>query len=179
MTFARALLKRLDQTETVLCELLLAAFVVLLFAQIVARQLFGYSIAWSEELSTYLFVWFAYLGAVVAARMSAHNRVGFHFRWLPRTVGKAMLALSDLVWVAFSLYFAWLAWDFVFHHMNRFWKSQTLGIPMKWLYLILPIAFALMALRVLVNLYLTAIRGRELEDPETRALQALNEEAAR
>lgn len=179
MTFARALLQRLDKTETVLCELLLAAFVTLLFAQILARQFFGHSIAWSEELSTYMFVWFAYLGAVVAARMSAHNRVSFHFRWLPGAVGKAMRVLSDLLWVAFSLYFAWLAWDFIFNHMNRFWKSQTLGIPMKWLYLVLPIAFVLMAVRVLVNLYLTAIQGRALVDPETRALQALREDAER
>lgn len=177
MTFARALLQRLDMTETLLCELLLAAFVTLLFAQILARQLFGYSIAWSEELSTSMFVWFAYLGAVVAARMSAHNRVSFHFRWLPRAVGKAMLALSDLLWVVFNLYFAWLAWDFIFNHMNRFWKSQTLGVPMKWLYLILPIAFVLMAVRVLVNLYLTAIEGRQLLDPETSELRALQPKA--
>lgn len=177
MSFLRALFKCLNKTETVLCELLLAAFVTLLFVQIVARQVFGYSIAWSEELSTYMFVWFAYMGAVVAAKISAHNRVMFQFKYLPKALGKFMLAASDVLWIAFNLYFAYLAYDFVFNHMNRFWKSQTLGIPMKWIYLILPIAFALMALRVLINLYLTVVRGEELLDPEQKELQALNQQA--
>ena len=178
MSFLKTLLRGLNKTEMVLCELLLAAFVTLLFVQIVARQVFSYSIAWSEELSTYMFVWFAYFGAVVAAKMSAHNRVTFQFKYLPKMVGKVMLALSDLLWVAFSVYFAYLSYDFVFNNMNRFWKSQTLGIPMKWIYLVLPIAFALMALRVLLNLYLTVVRGEELVDPETKELQALNEQAS-
>ena len=178
MTFLKTLLKCLNKTELVLCELLLAAIVTLLFVQIIARQVFSYSIAWSEELSTYMFVWFAYFGAVVAAKMSAHNRVTFQFKYLPKKLGKAMLAFSDLLWVAFNVYFAYLAYDFVFNHMNRFWKSQTLGIPMKWIYLVLPVAFALMALRVLINLYLTVVRGEELLDPETKELQALNDQAS-
>ena len=65
MSSLRATAKWFNNMETMLCELLLACFVVLLFAQIIARQVFQYSIAWSEELSTYMFVWFAYLGAVV------------------------------------------------------------------------------------------------------------------
>ena len=84
MSAARKTLALLNNFETILCEILLALFVVLLFAQIMFRQLFGYNIAWSEELSTYMFVWFAYLGAVVAAKMSAHNRVTVHFRYMPK-----------------------------------------------------------------------------------------------
>lgn len=67
--------------EEHVCELLLAVFVTLLFVQIIARQFFYYTIPWGEELATYMFVWFAYLGAVVAAKMSAHNRVAFQFRF--------------------------------------------------------------------------------------------------
>ena len=52
MTFLRKLLSRLNNFETIVCEWLLASFVLVLFAQIVSRQLFSYSIAWSEELST-------------------------------------------------------------------------------------------------------------------------------
>ena len=83
MTPLRKSLAWLNDIETLVCEWLLALFVILLFAQVVSRQLFGYSIAWSEELSTYMFVWFAYLGAVVAAKMSAHNRVTVHMQYLP------------------------------------------------------------------------------------------------
>ena len=60
MTLLRNSLAWLNDIETLVCEWVLALFVVLLFAQIVSRQVFNHSLAWSEELSTYMFVWFAY-----------------------------------------------------------------------------------------------------------------------
>ena len=81
--------KVVDNLENWLCQLLLVTFVVLLFAQILLRNLFSYSLPWADELATYAFVWFAYLGAVYAAKKSAHNRVTFQFRFLPRWVGLA------------------------------------------------------------------------------------------
>ena len=133
--------KLVDNLENWLCQLLLVTFVALLFAQIMLRNLFSYSLPWADELATYAFVWFAYLGAVYAAKKSAHNRVTFQFRFFPRWVELACGALTDLIWIAFNLVFIWLSYDFVFNKMNTFWKSQTLGIPMKVFYLILPLAF--------------------------------------
>lgn len=174
----RSILSRLNNFETTVCEILLSVFVLLLFAQIIARQIFGFSIAWTEELSTYLFVWFAYLGAVVAAKMSAHNRVSFHFQYMPKWLAKTLHTIADLLWVAFNMYFVWLSYDFVFNRMNLFWKSQTLGVPMKYFYMILPIAFTLMSIRVLWNLYLNVFKGIEEVDPETAELEKLRLEAA-
>lgn len=173
---ARKTLALLNNTETLVCETLLAVFVTLLFAQIIARQVFGFNIAWSEELSTYLFVWFAYLGAVVAAKMSAHNRVTVHFQYMPKWLSKTLLTFADLLWVAFNVYFVWLSYDFVFHRMNLFWKAQTLGVPMKYIYMILPIAFSLMSLRILWNIYLRVVKGIEPLDPETEELQKLKQQ---
>ena len=181
MTPLQKITSWLNDIETLFCEWLLALFVVLLFAQIVLRQLFNYSISWSEELSTYMFVWFAYLGAVVAAKMSAHNRVTVHMQFLPKWMAKTMMTVADLLWVAFNLYFVWLSYDFVFNRMNLFWKSQTLGIPMKYIYMILPVAFALMSIRVLWNTYLSVFKGEELQDPETveiRKMQKNNDTLA-
>ena len=173
MTPLRKSLAWLNDIETLLCEWLLALFVILLFAQIASRLLCGYSIAWSEELSTYMFVWFAYLGAVVAAKMSAHNRVTVHMQFLPKWLAKTLMTVADLLWVAFNVYFVWLSYDFVFNRMNMFWKAQTLGIPMKYIYMILPIAFSLMSVRVLWNTYLSVFKGEELLDPETAEIKRM------
>jgi TRAP-type C4-dicarboxylate transport system permease small subunit len=173
MTLLRNSLAWLNDIETLLCEWLLALFVVLLFAQIVSRQVFNHSLAWSEELSTYMFVWFAYLGAVVAAKMSAHNRVTVHFQFMPKWLATTLLTVGDLLWVAFNMYFVWLSYDFVFNRMNLFWKSQTLGVPMKYIYMILPIAFTLMSIRVLWTIYLRVVKGEELLDPETAGIKKM------
>ncbi len=162
----KLLLKWIDNFENYACQALLAFFVVLLFIQILLREFFAYSISWGEELATYLFVWFVFFGACFACRLGAHNRVTFQFKLLPKKVGIALEALADLIWVVFNCYFVYLSWKFVFVKMNLFWKSQTMGIPMKYFYMVLPISFVLMTLRVLQINYLKLIKGVDIKDPD-------------
>lgn len=156
----------LNNIESYLCRALLVTFVALLFMQIISREFFSHSFSWIEELSVYTFVWFVFLGASHAAKMSAHNRVTFQFGMLPRGSIKWIEAFADLFWIFFNLYFVYLAYDFVFNKMNKFWKSQTLGIEMKWVYIILPIAFTLMTIRILQVNYLKLIKGVDVRDPD-------------
>jgi len=156
----------IDKIESYLCRGLLAIFVTLLFAQIVSRQIFGRSISWIEELSVYLFVWFVFFGASYAARLNAHNRVTFHLKALLGTRARYVEGLADLFWVSFNIYFVYLAIDFIFFRMNRFWKSQTIGIEMKYVYLVLPIAFTLMTIRILQVNYDRLVRNIDPNDPD-------------
>ncbi len=169
----KIILKIMDNFESYICRALLVTFVTLLFAQILSREVLGYSITWSEELSVYLFVWFVFLGSSYAAKLSAHNRVTFHYRWLPAKLSTTMELLSDLLWIGFNGYFIYLSSDFVFNKMNLFWKSQTLGIPMKYIYLILPLAFTLMTIRIIQVNYLKFVKGVEVIDPESQEMNDL------
>ena len=166
MNKKQILFKLLDNFESYACQFLLAFFVVLLFLQILLREFFSYSISWGEELATYLFVWFVFLGASYACRLGAHNRVTFQFKLLPKKVGMAIEAFADFIWVGFNIYFIYLSYKFVFVKMNLFWKSQTMGIPMKYFYMILPFAFILMAVRVIQINYIRYIKGEEIKDPD-------------
>lgn len=169
----KIIFKIFDNLESYLCRALLVTFVTLLFVQILSRELFGHSITWSEELSVYLFVWFVFLGSSYAAKLSAHNRVTFHYKWLPQKLSTFFELASDVLWVSFNSYFIYLSYDFVFNRMNLFWKSQTLGIPMKYIYLILPIAFVLMTIRIIQVNYLKFIKGVEVIDPESQEMNEL------
>ncbi|CAE6895723.1 MULTISPECIES: TRAP transporter small permease [Pseudomonas] len=164
--------KIIDNLENYICRVLLALFVIILFAQILSRNLFNHSLSWTEELVTYMFVWFAFFGASYAAKLAAHNRVTFQFKLMPRKVAVALEALSDLIWVCFNCYFVYLSVMF-FMKANVFWKSQTLGIPMKYLYLVLPIAFTLMTLRVLQVNYYKLVKGIDIRDPEAQELEKI------
>ncbi len=163
----------IDNIESYICRTLLATFVGLLFTQIVARQIFEHSISWIEELSVILFVWFAFFGASYAAKLNAHNRVTFHLKMLPGNGAKYVEAFADLFWIAFNLYFVYLSLEFIFKRMNKFWKAQTLGIEMKYFYLILPIAFTLMAIRVAQVHYRQLVKGVEIADPDAIDLAEL------
>ena len=166
-----ALWSFLDKFESHVCRILLAVFVTLLFAQIVARQLFGFSITWIEELSVILFVWFAYFGASYAARMAAHNRVGFHLNALGREKARIVEAIGDLFWIAFNLVFIWQSIEFI-SRLKPFVKAQTLGWEMRYVYLALRIAFTLMTLRILQVNYLKLVRGIDPADPDKVSVEA-------
>ncbi|RNF35044.1 TRAP transporter small permease [Paracoccus methylarcula] len=160
-----ALWSFLDKFESHVCRILLAVFVSLLFVQIVARQLFGFSITWIEELSVILFVWFAYFGASYAARIAAHNRVTFHLNAMSRHKARIVEAVGDLFWIAFNAVFIWYSIEFI-SRLKPFVKAQTLGWEMRYVYLALPIAFVLMTLRILQVNYLKLIRGTDPRDPD-------------
>ncbi len=170
------LLKFFDNIESYICRSLLIFFVVLLFAQILSRELFDYSFSWSEELATYSFVWFVFFGASYAAKLGAHNRVTFQFKALPQKAVNAIEGFADLFWLAFNVYFIWLSYDFIFYKMNAFWKSQTLGVPMKYFYLIFPIAFTLMSIRIIQVNYYKLVKGIDVRDPEKAEVDKMLEE---
>jgi TRAP-type C4-dicarboxylate transport system permease small subunit len=164
-----------DNIESYICRTLLSIFVILLFVQILSRELFNYSIPWGEEVATYMFVWFVFFGASYAARMAAHNRVTFQFKAFPKRVADYIEAFADLIWVAFNVYFVYLSYDFVFNKMNLFWKSQTTGIPMKYIYMILPIAFTLMTIRIIQVNYYKLVKGIDIRDPEAAEIEKIVE----
>ncbi len=166
----------LNDIEGHICRALLVFFVVLLFIQILARELFEYSFAWSEELATYMFVWFVFFGASYAAKLGAHNRVTFQFKILPKKFVPWVEGFADLFWLSFNVYFIYLSADFVFNKVNPLWKSQTLGVPMRYFYLIFPIAFTLMSIRILQVNYYKLVKGIDVQDPEKAEVDKMLEE---
>ena len=98
----------IDNLESYICRTLLAIFVCLLFLQVIVRTLFAFSFSWIEELSVYMFVWFVFFGASYAAKMGAHNRVTFQFKFLPDGAIKYIEAFADLFWLAFNVIFVYL-----------------------------------------------------------------------
>lgn len=165
-----------DNIESYLCRTLLAIFVCLLFLQVIVRTLFDFSFSWIEELSVYMFVWFVFFGASYAAKMGAHNRVTFQFKFLPDGAIKYIEAFADLFWLAFNVYFVYLAIDFIFNKMNKFQSSQTMGFHLSWVYIVLPIAFTLMTIRILQVNYRKLILGEDMVDPDAIDLDVVKAE---
>lgn len=179
---AKPILKILDNLESYLCQILLVFFVCLLFLQIVLRLVFGLmdtlshyivffenynlpaSLAWGEELSRFAFVWFVYFGATFAARLAAHNRVTFQFKFFPAIVGNISTFLADLIWIAFNttmIYFSIIVIKEGFQYPEY---SPTLDWVMAYVFMIFPIAFSLMNIRIIQVNIMKYIMKIELAD---------------
>ena len=155
-----------DNFESYICQLLLAFFVTLLFVQIILREIFSYTLSWGEELARFSFVWFVFFGAVVAARLAAHNRVTFQFKKFPKKVQNYIEAFADLIWLCFNGVMIWKSIFLIKSMMQFTYISPTLGWSMAYVYLIFPIAFTLMSIRIIQVNYLKLIKGVDIRDPD-------------
>lgn len=67
-----------DHLEEMICVVVLAAMTVVIFIQIILRQISPYiklPMAWSEEIGRYLFIYAVYIGAAYATHKRAHQKV--------------------------------------------------------------------------------------------------------
>ncbi|MBW2594320.1 MAG: TRAP transporter small permease, partial [Deltaproteobacteria bacterium] len=144
MTVKKIAKKVFDNIESYICQFLLSFFILLLFIQIICREVFSVNISWGEELARFAFVWFVFFGASYAARLAAHNRVTFQFRWFSRKTANYIEAFADLIWIVFNFVIIHKS-IFLIKSMLEFpYISPTLGWSMAYVYLIFPISFTLM-----------------------------------
>lgn len=155
----------LDNVESYICQVLLAFFVIILFLQIIMRE-FGAPLYWSEEIARYSFVWFVFFGASYAARLAAHNRVQLQFKLFPPIVGKISTSLMDIIWIAFNTVMTWKGIR-AFQDLVEFpYATPALDWQLSYVYLIFPISFSLMTIRILQVNYIRWILKKEIEDPD-------------
>jgi len=166
MTVKEIAKKVLDNTESYICQFLLSFFIILLFIQIICREVFSMNISWGEELARFSFVWFVFFGASYAARLAAHNRVTFQFRWFSKKTANYIEAFADLIWIVFNFVIIHKS-IFLIRSMLEFpYISPTLGWSMAYVYLIFPISFTLMTIRIIQVNYLKIVKGVDIRDPD-------------
>ncbi len=128
------------------------------------------SLPWGEELSRFAFVWFVFFGATYAARLAAHNRVTFQFKLFPKIVGDISTLLSDLVWIIFNCIMVYYSINVIKEGFEFPEYSPTLDWIMAYVFLIFPIAFSLMTLRIIqVNImkYIFKIELADVDQVDT------------
>jgi len=159
-------IKLLDNFENYICQVLLSIFITLLFIEILARELFNHSLSWEEELARFAFVWFVFLGASYAARLAAHNRVTFQFKFLPKTVANYIEAFSDAIWVLFNIVIIYKS-VFLIQSMFEYpYITPTLGWSMAYVYMIFPLAFTVMTIRIIQVNYMKLVMHIDIRDPD-------------
>jgi TRAP-type C4-dicarboxylate transport system permease small subunit len=111
--------------------LMMAVMATLVFVNVVTRYVFNFSIIWAEEVSQYLMIWIAYLGAGLALREGRHVAVEMLQDRLPPALGRRLRMVVGGLVLAFLGAVTVLGFQFVFF----VWSQETpvlnisLGIP--------------------------------------------------
>lgn len=163
MRFASVVKKISDGIDKVCLAIIvaiLAVMVVVTMVQIGSR-LAGNSFLWTEELNRYLLIWGTLLGAGCAYKEGSHISITF-VQGLCSAKTERLLRLLVHV-LCFIVFVAMIFFSFEYA-MKQAQLAPVLRIPMKYMYLSIPLGFALMAVHALnAALQVTQEKGGRLQ----------------
>jgi TRAP-type C4-dicarboxylate transport system permease small subunit len=117
--------------ELSLC-MILVGIVVVTFIQVLFRYVFRLSLAWSEELARYLFLWLAALASAYAFKTRAHFALRFLVNRLGKKIQNMMGSLVSLIVVLFLVIFIWKAVVFTFSMANQVAPSTQMSMAIPY-----------------------------------------------
>ncbi len=150
----------LDNFEKYCCDFLMVFLVVLLSIQVFYRYLLGTGVAWSEELSRFVFVWTVFLAASYVTQRQQHIRVTVILDMLPKSLKKYVSAFGDGLWVIFNIFIIATSMKIIYSMFEFKNMSAELGINQLYFELIVPISFLLMTIRM-IQIYLCKLLIRK------------------
>ncbi|KEQ04194.1 TRAP transporter small permease [Pseudorhizobium pelagicum] len=128
---------------------LMLVMTVLVFANVLLRYFFGVSLPWVEELTRYMMIWVAYLGAGLALRAGAHVAVEIVQDLLPVPL---MRILRHVIATAILVFLAAVAWHgFAYAQFTMRQTTPVLNVPLGLVYLGVPIGCLIAAIHLLLG----------------------------
>ena len=169
----------MDHCGCYICQVLLVLFVGTILFRIILRAV-GQCLHWTEEIARLAFIWFILCGASYATRLAALNRVTMQFAKFPPIVGKICMFIGDMIWLGFCLVMAWHGYLAVMDLSEFPYHTPALDWDLAKVYLIFPISFVLMAIRIIQVNVIKYVLHEEIADPDQQAIEdskhALTEE---
>ena len=142
----------------IVCEIALVLLVVMVSAEVLGRNIFGFSFSGVEILAGYVLVLLTYLGGAVALSLGSVYRMTLIDRWLRGNKRLCFSVTVHLIAILFLLTIAFHASNLVESSFNRNVTSQANPDIKLWpLQLAVPFGMCSMALVLGANI-LTMIR---------------------
>ncbi len=137
--------------EQIIASTMLMGVIILLTIQIGSRFIFNNSIPWTEEVSRYAFLWLVYVSVSLVAKQNGHIRIIDHLKLLPKKIAKALLLISDAIWIVFNLVVVVEGFK-LFANMDQYpLMSAVLHWDLKYIFLVIPLSFLLASIRIIEN----------------------------
>lgn len=132
-------------------------------AQIAGREIIFYSLPWSEQLSTWLFIWTIFLGYHLVIKKDAELTIdAIHFK--NHTAQLLLEILRDLLSLVMIVVFLIASIQFLQNSMKYPQKLSSMPVNMYVIYMVMPVSFALMAIQKFTNM---AVRISNIVKPDS------------
>ena len=140
--------KVLQKAEMALGSLCLFSLLFVMLLNVFMRYVLAKPLFWADEVTNFLFVWFAFLGVAYIMGNNGHLRVTTLVEKFSPKVQKILAILMNLIMLVLFILFIFSC----FRLMRVVTFSGILRIPLKYIYAILPLSFGLMCLHIMNNI---------------------------
>jgi|SRR5690554_343578 len=151
----------LNKIIDLFCVLVQALMVLVVILQVFYRYVLVNPLGWTEEIGVMTMVSMTFVGSYLAFREKKHMRISLLYNKLSKKTQKALLVIGNLLVVVMNVYIFIYGLNFVqaFEGMN----SPYLGIPMSWVYAIIPVSAVLWSAKILTDT-VNIVKGKETVD---------------
>jgi TRAP-type transport system small permease protein len=146
----RRLLRWSDRVFLGIAGLLSAAFLITISLQVLFRYVIQQPLPWTEELSRYLFVWAALIGAAVSVGRNDQFTIPILYDNLPARLQHLLDIVIQMLGLGFAGLMIW--YGFIMAGRLMMADSPVLPVPQGAVYLVIPIAGIYMAVHLLWRL---------------------------
>jgi len=127
--------------------IILWAMSIFVFLQFVTRYLFNNSLAWTEEISSYLLICLTFIGSAMAVRKNTHIQIEFLYTVVSYRVGFVLALMIDVLRIAFLALSTWLAYQVMV--IMQFQYMAVVEWPLSYVYACVFIGYAAMTIRAI------------------------------
>jgi TRAP-type C4-dicarboxylate transport system permease small subunit len=157
----------LNRLLEIVCGLLMAAMVVIVWLGVFSRYFVDIGLTWTEELARYVMIWGALLAVPIGAYKREHIGLDLVFRRFPPSMQRAVRFALDLIGLAFFLFLTWFGAGMTVKGLNQY--ATIFHMNMAVPFAAVPVSSALTAFMIL------AVMGREKHEDEAHELGVMND----
>ena len=151
VTFVKTLDRGLAKVEKVVCIISLILMIAITFVNVASRCIFHFSFSFAEEITTGLFVLTSLMGSAIGVRKHVHLGLNVITDSLPAGTQRVLLLVSNLIGAVFCAYMTYLGIEMTLLEYRNGQITASLQWP-EWVFgIVLPIGFAFIAIRFLME----------------------------
>lgn len=153
MFISKSIHKASDLIDRICCTMiiiLIAMMVLVTAMQIICRVFFN-ALSWSEEITRYLLVYSTFFGAASVYKKNGHISVLVVQHLLPPRFQKYVATFVNLLCAA--LFGIAVFYGFRYMRLQGNQLSAALRVPMKYLYMSIPVGFSFMIVHAIDNIF--------------------------
>ena len=143
--------KVINTVIKIACILLFGFMVIIGTYQILVRYIFNNPSTISEELLTYSFTWMSLFAAAYVFGKREHMRMGFLADKLNKKKLTILNVIIEIITIAFAL-IVMVYGGVSITSLSMTQKTASLGIPMGYIYIVLPITGIIITLYGILNI---------------------------